>query len=359
MSRPARARIDLGALRHNFARARSAAGGSRIIAVIKANAYGHGVLPAAEVLADADAFAVASIEEALVLRDAGVDKRILLLAGIFDPAELDEAASRRLDLVVHDAWQVAALQSWRGAGRFDAWLKIDTGMHRLGVAAADVPVHAGALRALPCVRVVRLMTHLACADEPDSPHAAAQLAAMERACDGFDGEVCVANSAGLLGWPAARCDWVRPGIMLYGSSPFVGGDADRDGLRPVMHLESKIIAVRDLPRGECIGYGASYTAEKDLRMGVVALGYADGYPRRLGTGTPVLVDGRRTRLLGRVSMDLITLDLTGIPGAAVGSAVRFWGEGLPADEIAAAAGTIAYELFTGVNARVRREYLSA
>ncbi len=356
MSRPARARIDLGALQHNFQRARAAAPASHVIAVIKANAYGHGVLPVAERLADADAFAVAGIDEALVLREAGHRKRTLLLAGIFQPDELSEAAARDLDLIVHDVWQVDALSAWQGKGRFDVWLKVDTGMHRLGIAPAELAAILAALRSLPCVKNVRLMTHLACADEPASDHAQAQLQQMQACCAGFEGEVCIANSAALLGWPDARRDWVRPGIMLYGSSPFVGGDASKDGLRPVMHLESRLIAVRDLAEGETIGYGAAFRAASPMRMGVVAMGYADGYPRCLAAGTPVLVDDKPASLAGRVSMDLVTVDLSAVPEARVGSLVRFWGAGLPADAIARAAGTISYELFTGVNARVPRQY---
>lgn len=356
MSRPARARIDLQALTHNFRKARSAAPDARVIAVIKANAYGHGVLQAASALREADAFAVASLEEALVLREAGENKRLMLLAGIFSADELDEAARHGLDLVVHDAWQVAALRAWQGSGQFDIWLKVDTGMHRLGVGTGEVQGLLDELHTLDRVATVRLMTHLACADEPGSEHTRQQLACLDACQGGFSGELCVANSAATLGWPQARADWVRPGIMLYGSSPFVAGSAVQDGLLPVMHLESRLISVRDLPRGESIGYGAAFRATQDMRMGVVALGYGDGYPRRLGTGTPVLVDGQRTQLVGRVSMDLITVDLTGLPRAQVGSLVRFWGDGLPADEIARAAETIAYELFTGINARVPRVY---
>ncbi len=356
MSRPACARIDLAALTHNLSVARKSAPRSQVMAVIKADAYGHGVLQCADALKSADAFAVAGIDEALVLRAAGFEHRILLLGGIFDPAELDEAAAQNLDLVVHDAWQLAALRNWSGAKRVNTWLKVDSGMHRLGIPTTAVAGVAQELAALNCVRKVRLMTHLACADEPGSAHTSQQLAEFAACSRDFAGERSIANSAGVLAWPDAHADWIRPGIMLYGGSPFVGGNAQADGLLPVMHLESRVITVRDLAAGEAVGYGATWKTDHPIRMGVVAMGYGDGYPRQLGTGTPVLVDDQPARLIGRVSMDLITLDLTAVPAVGVGSVVRFWGAGLPADKIAGLAGTISYELLTGITARVPRVY---
>lgn len=356
MSRPAVARIDLTALADNFSRAKEAAPACRVMAVIKADAYGHGARACAHALQAADGYAVAGIDEALVLRAGGVGKPILLLGGFFHRAELPEIVQKRLDIVLHENWQLEALRGYQGALPLNVWVKVDSGMHRLGFPPERVAAVLEAVRTLPGIGTVRVLTHLACADEPGSGHVLAQLRVFDTVTAETGLERSIANSAATLGWPDAHADWVRPGIMLYGSSPFVDGDAAEDGLRPVMHLESRLIAVREVGSGESVGYGAAWTAVRAMRIGVAALGYADGYPRCLASGTPVLVDGRRAQLVGRVSMDLVTIDLTNVPVAEPGSTVRFWGEGLPADEIARAAGTIAYELFTGVTARVSRQY---
>ncbi len=356
MSRAARARIDLPALRRNLELARSAAGGARVMAVIKADAYGHGSVPCARALDAADSFAVVGLEEALVLRDAGIGKPMLLLEGFFTPDELRPIAALDLQIVVHAEEQVAALEAARLDTPLVVWLKIDTGMHRLGVQPSAVSALLSRLRSCGSVGSVHLMTHLACADDRQDDYTRTQLQNFADATAGLGLPCSIANSAGLMGWPESRAEWVRPGIMLYGSSPFIGGDAAAEGLAPVMHLESELIAVRDLPAGEPVGYGCTWRAPRDIRMGVVAMGYGDGYPRHAPSGTPVLVEGCRTTLIGRVSMDMITVLLDDVPNARPGSPVRLWGEGLPVDEVATAAGTISYELLTGITPRVPRIY---
>lgn len=357
MSRAACARIDLSALRRNLELARSVANGANVIAVIKADAYGHGAVPCARALSAADCFAVVGLEEAVVLRDAGIDKPIMLLEGFFDPSELRAISALGLQIVIHEPGQLAVLESARLEKPVTAWLKIDSGMHRLGIDPAETAGFVSRLQACAAVDAVHLMTHLACADDRQDDYTDRQLETFAVATRGLDLPRSIANSAGLLGWPATRGDWVRPGIMLYGSSPFIGGDATADGLAPVMNLESELIAVRDLAAGEPVGYGCTWRAPADIRMGVIALGYGDGYPRHAPAGTPVLVDGRRTTLIGRVSMDMLTVLLDDVPGARPGSPVRLWGEGLCVDEIAVAAGTISYELLTGITPRVPRIHI--
>lgn len=359
MSRAACARIDLGALRHNLAIARSSAPSSRVMAVVKADAYGNGSVACAQALDDADGFAVVGLEEAAVLRDAGIDKRILLLEGFFEPSELPEIRKLGLDIVVHAREQIDALEAAGLTDPISVWLKIDTGMHRLGIDPAEVPACVARLGDIPAVRDLQLMTHLACADERGSAYTRTQLQRFFQTCEGYDHMRSIANSAAILGWPEAHADWVRPGIMLYGSSPFENGEAGEENLRAVMSLESELIAVRDLAAGEPVGYGCTWRAERDGRIGVVAIGYADGYPRHAPSGTPVLVDGLRTSLVGRVSMDMITVDLDPVPDAGPGSSVRLWGDGLSIDEVARAAGTISYELLTKVTQRVPRVYRNA
>lgn len=358
MTRPVRARIDRQALQHNFSLAREAAGASRIMAVIKADAYGHGLVPVARVLAAADGFAVASLEEALALRRAGIKAPVLLLAGLFEAAELEPVLAHRLALVVHAEHQLRWLEEADPAGALDVWLKLDTGMHRLGVDPARVAEVRRRLLALPAVRrgALTLMSHLACADDPGDAYTDRQLDRFDTATAGWPGPRSLANSAALLTRPDTHFDWVRPGIMLYGGSPLLAGLPPPAALRPVMTFETRLIQVAQRRKGECLGYGASWTCPEDMPVGVAAAGYGDGFPRHAPSGTPVLVNGRRAALAGRVSMDTICIDLRGVAGAAVGDRVVLWGEGLPADEIAAHAGTIAYELFCGITPRVPRDY---
>jgi alanine racemase len=356
MTRPTRARVDLQALRHNFSRVRQAAPHSRTLAIVKANAYGHGTLEVARALPGADAFGVACTEEAITLREAGFDRRILLLEGPFAAADLALINAYRLDAVVHHASQLALLEAARPARPLNVWLKIDTGMNRLGF----LPAEAGAARArladLAGIGEVRLMTHFACADDLASDATPRQLARFQAAAADFAGELTLANSAAVLGWPDTHADWVRPGIMLYGASPLLGRGAPELDLRPVMTLGTRLIAVNARRKGDRVGYGGDWTCPRDTTIGVAAIGYGDGYPRHAPSGTPLLVNGRRVPLAGRVSMDMICLDLGTQPEARVGDEVILWGAGLPVDEIAARAGTIAYELFCGVGTRVQRDY---
>lgn len=351
MARPLLARIDTAALTHNLMLARDRAGQARVMAVIKANAYGHGLLRAAKALRAADGFAVLTLDEAVQLRGAGYTHPILLLEGFFHPDELPEIARRRLLPVIHREDQVDALARSRLEHKLDVFLKVDTGMHRLGLPPGRLADVLAKLRGLPQVGAVTLMSHFACADEPEVG-VAAQMERFRAATAGMDLPISLANSAALLAYPETLGDWVRPGIMLYGASPFAGKCGEDIGLLPAMHLTSQLIAVHPIRKGEGIGYGHAFVAPRDMRVGVVACGYADGYPRHAGTGTPVLVEGRLTRTLGRVSMDMLHVDLAEVPNAHVGSPVTLWGGGLPVEAVAAAAGTISYELLTAVAPRV-------
>ena len=354
MSRPLIARIDGAALAHNLALARQAAPGSRLLAVVKANGYGHGLARVARALRGADGFAVLSIDEAALLRAEGYTHPIVLLEGFFHPDELADIARLRLRPVIHRPDQAEVLARARLDHKVDVFLKLDTGMHRLGLPPTRLAETLAVLRGAPHVGGITLMTHFARAD--DAPETVAeQLAVFRAATAGLDLPASLANSAALLRHPETQADWVRPGLMLYGASPFSGQSGADLGLLPAMTLESRLIATQFVRKGEGVGYGATFVAERDMQVGVVACGYADGYPRHAGTGTPILVQGRRTRTLGRVSMDMLFADLSDVPGAHVGSPVTLWGEGLPAEHVAAAAGTIAYELFTALAPRVRIE----
>ena len=348
--RPIRARIDSAALRHNLDAARRRAPRSRICAVVKANAYGHGLARAARALAAAEGLALIELEAALELRRAGERRPMLLLQGFFSPEELEPIAAHGLTTVVHDPEQLAMLEKARLPKRIAVVAKLNTGMNRLGFPAEDLRGVLERLRGCPSVGVIALMTHFADADGERGVHW--QLERFAAATAGVDLPRSVANSAALLRYPEAHKDWVRPGIMLYGCSPFPDESAEKLGLKPAMTLTSELIAVRELRPGDSVGYGCTFTASEPMRVGVVACGYADGYPRHAPTGTPILVAGKRTRTVGRVAMDMLFADLTGIPEAAVGSPATLWGEGLPADEVAASAGTVSYELLCAVTPRV-------
>lgn len=356
--RPAHAVIDLDALRHNYRLAKRLSG-SRAFAVIKANAYGHGAVECAQALAsDADAFAVACIEEALQLRAAGITQPILLLEGWFEANELPLIAEHRLWAVVHAQWQVEQLLAATLSEPLHIWLKLDTGMHRVGFAPEEYPTVWRQLQASDQVVSLTKISHFSRADEPDTGRTEEQMAVFQRATEGLEGPASLCNSPGVLAWPQAHNDWLRPGIMLYGATPFSFPQAHADQLRPVMQLQSRVIAVRELPPGEPIGYGSRFVTQRPTRLGVVAMGYADGYPRHAPDGTPVLIDGQRSQLIGRVSMDMLTVDLTDLPHSGLGSEVRLWGAGLSASEVAAHAGTIAYQLFCNLN-RVPRHFTSS
>lgn len=354
--RPARALIDLGALRHNYRLARELAGG-RALAVIKADAYGHGAVRCAQALEnEADGFAVACIEEALELRESGIRAPILLLEGFFDADELALIDRHDLWCVVHSNWQIDAIEAHSFTHPLKVWLKLDSGMHRIGFPPASYPQAWQRLQALPQVGDVVAMSHFARADELDSDRTGQQIATFKALCKSWSAQTSLANSPALLGWPQARGDWGRAGLMLYGVSPYSVPHETTSRLRPVMTLQSRIIAVRDLDAGEPVGYGGQFMTTKPMRIGVAALGYADGYPQFAPSGTPVAVDGQPSRLAGRVSMDMLTLDLTDLPDAGLGSQVEFWGHQVAANEVATRGKTSPYRLLCGLK-RVSRVYL--
>ena len=353
--RPARALIDLSALRHNYRLAKSL-GGCRALAVVKANAYGHGALECAAALdSEADGFAVSAIEEALELREAGHRQPIVLLEGWFEASELELICRYDLWPVVHHHGQLQDLQQASLSQPLHLWLKLDSGMHRTGFSAAEYPNVWRQLQASSKVASLTSITHFARADEPDTGRTEQQLDAFRQATAGLEGAASLCNSAGVLAWPQAHGDWIRPGIMLYGASPFGFPQDHASRLQPVMQLDSRVIAVHQVPASEPIGYGSRFITSRPSRIGLVAMGYADGYPRHAPDGTPVLVDGQRTTLVGRVSMDMLTVDLTDLPATGLGSHVRLWGKGLDAGEVASCAGTISYQLFCNLN-RVPRYY---
>ncbi len=350
MPRPIEATIDLGAFRHNLSVVRRHAPRAAVFAVIKADAYGHGVMRAARALAGAEGYALLELDAAVRLREAGCAQRIALLEGVFAPRDLAVAAEHRLAIAIHNPEQIRMLDAAPADARFDVLLKINTGMNRLGFAAAEFAPVLGRLRTHPRVAQLTLMTHFANAD--DARGVIWQLESLERLAAGSALPRCLANSAAIQRYPETHADWVRPGIMLYGCSPFADVSAATLGLQPVMTLTSELIAVRELQPGERIGYGGAFEAARPMRVGIVACGYADGYPRHAPTGTPIVVGGQRTRTLGRVSMDMLCADLSAIPAARVGTPVTLWGAGLSADEVAAAAGTVSYELLCALAPRV-------
>lgn len=352
MSRPLRARIDLDALQHNLQRVRAAAPRSRIMAVVKANGYGHGMVRSAQALRDVDGFAVACLEEAVTLREAGLRQPISLLEGFFDSDELDAISRYRLTPVVHAEHQVRQLESAQLPQPIAVWLKVDTGMHRLGFAPEQLPAMYQRLRSCAGVERIGLFSHLGYADDRRSAQTPRQCARFLESIGDLPGERSLANSGGLLGWPETQLDWVRPGLMLYGISPFAGDTAREQDLQPVMRLESRLIAVNRHARGEALGYSGAWVCPEDMPVGIVAAGYGDGYPRHAPAGTPVLVNGRRAQLIGRVSMDMLCVDLREQPQARVGDPVMLWGDALPVEEIARCADTIPYELVCAVASRV-------
>lgn len=376
LTRPTGAHIDLDALRHNYRFARQLHGG-RTLAVMKANAYGHGAVPCALAIQDmADGYAVAFMQEALELREHGIDQPILVMEGVFDEQEMQAAFDKQLAIVIHQQEQVDLLERHgnnhcvqarqprerlsnpnvnEGDGfpddpRLDVWLKVDTGMHRLGFHPEEVAAVHQRLRTHALARSVTLMTHFSRADETHCAHTVRQIDCFDEVAGTIPGGASLCNSAGITAWPSARRDWGRAGLMLYGADPTVTHQTE---LQPVMTLQSKIMAVRSVPAGEPIGYGAGYVTQRPTRIGVVAIGYGDGYPRHAPSGTPVLVDHQLTHLIGRVCMDMLMVDLTDLPDTGIGSDVELWGKTLNVCTIAHHAGTVAHALLTGVM-RVRR-----
>jgi alanine racemase len=353
--------IDCAALRHNLGVVRTIAPQSKILAVVKANAYGHGIVPVAQALLSADAFGVARLKEALALRDAGIGQAIVLLEGVYSHADLNLAAQLKLELVIHSFAQLQALETWPGNARLAVWCKVDTGMNRLGFRPDEFALAWSRLRANTRVQNLRVMTHLADADARDHSRTPVQIARFQQLIADLRVERSIGNSAGLLAWPDARVEWVRPGLMLYGMSPFADQLASQLNLRAVMTLVTPLLAIRHLKAGEEVGYGGTWRATRDACVGIAAVGYGDGYPRHAKTGTPVLVAGKIAPLIGRVSMDMIAIDLTRVKGAGVaiepGELVTLWGEALPAERVAQFAETIPYELVCAISQRVAMRYL--
>jgi alanine racemase len=355
--RPLVATVDLAAIRHNYAHAKRCAPGRRALAVVKADAYGHGAAMVVTALAEeVDGFAVCCVEEARVVRANAPKARILLLEGCFDEEDWRSAAALNLDVAVQGHEQAERLLMLRGERQLNVWLKLDSGMHRLGFSADEIRHWAERLRAAPQVAEVNLISHLACADEQGHELTGQQLDCYVDLQDVEFDQRSFANSAAVLTFAPAHMDWIRPGIMLYGASPFAGMSAAALGLKPAMSLTAQIIALHEVPAGEGVGYGATWVAQRPSRVATVSCGYADGYPRHAPSGTPVVVRGQRVPLAGRVSMDMLAIDVTDLPQARIGDAVELWGAQLPVDDVAQAAGTIGYELLTKVTARVRREY---
>ena len=346
--------VDADALRHNFNQVRRLAPRAHVMAVIKANGYGHGLSWVANTLAAADAFGVSSVEEGLALRQAGVMQPVCLLEGFFTADELPTLAEHQLAPTIHDESQIQALSQATLPAKLTVWIKIDTGMHRLGFAPHDLPKVLARLRACTSVGDVRLLSHLANAEVASDPSAKLQIETFLTHTKNLGLETSLANSAGIVAWPDSHADWVRPGIMLYGVSPVAGKSAAQLSLRPVMTLQTSLIAVHKRKHGDAIGYGGDWRCPRDMPVGVAAIGYGDGYPRHATAGTPVLVNGRRVLLVGRVSMDMITLDLSSQPQARIGDPVILWGKDLPVEEVAQSAGTIAYELLCHVTERIPR-----
>ncbi|MEJ2694089.1 MAG: alanine racemase [Candidatus Thiodiazotropha sp.] len=353
MGHAPQALIDHAALRHNLQRVREAAPASRVWVVLKADAYGHGLERVARTLAQADGFAVARLDEAVRLRRLDPARPILILGGCYTRDELEVAARQRFEVTLHQHLQLALLDEMdRHAPPLRVWLKVDTGMHRLGFAPGLVEGVAERLSRHSKVGSLNLLTHLANADDRSDSATHSQLHQFDSLDQGRYQACSIANSAGVLGFEASHRDWVRPGIMLYGASPFLEGRAEQDGLRPVMTLRSRVVSVKLARPGDPIGYGGCYRCPEEMPVAVVAAGYGDGYPRHAVEGTPVLVGGQRLPLIGRVSMDLITLDAREYPDVRVGEEAVLWGRGLPVEEVAEQAGTIAYELFCNVSSRV-------
>jgi len=354
MTRPAQITIDLSALQHNLRQIRQITNGCRVIAMVKSNAYGHGIERVAAALPDADALGVACLEEGLCLRKAGVKNPIILMEGLFDQAELPIAIANNFTLVVHHAEQIAMLEKSTVRSSINIWLKINTGMYRLGFAPAEVK--SAWQRLMQCQNInkpIGLMTHFAEADVIDSLATEQQISLFNMTTADLPGPRSLANSAGILAYPIAHTDWVRPGIMLYGASPFAGKHGADYGLQPVMSLTSQLIAIHDVVRGAKIGYGGTWTAAEDMRVGVIAMGYGDGYPRHAPNGTPILVNNKICPLVGRVSMDMLAVDLTLQPNAVLHDPVTLWGAGLPVEMIAESSQTTCYELLTRMMQRVR------
>lgn len=354
MTRPALITIDSAALRHNLAQVKRLAPDSQVLAMVKANGYGHGMVTIAKALHDADGFGVASIDEGIILREAGIKQPIFLMEGLFSPDELTLAALHHFTLIIHHEPQVAMLQSVKLKTPLSVWLKVNTGMNRLGLSSEAFPACYQTLMASPMVdKPIGVMTHFAEADNPNTEATVKQLEAFMPLVEGLDSPMSLCNSAGILSLPMAHADWVRPGLMLYGASPFAGETGADRGLKPVMTFSSRLMAIQAVKKGQKVGYGGTWAAKSDTRIGIVAAGYGDGYPQQAKNGTPVLVNDTLCALAGRVSMDMLAVDLKASKEAAIGDPVTLWGDGLPVETVAHHSFTSPYELLTSMPARPR------
>lgn len=349
----AQAQINGAALEHNLSRVKQLAPQAKILAMVKSNGYGHGVATVVNYLERADAFGLARLGEATRLRELGVKKPLVLMEGFLQQDELQAIDKYHLEVVIHQPWQVEMLEAYQFKKPVKVWLKVNTGMHRLGVEPEMCLALFQRLKASPQVDDdIHLMTHFACADERDSVMTRKQMTLFYDLVKELSSPRSLANSAGIIAWPDSHSDWVRPGLMLYGASPFSDKTAEDLALKPAMTLTSKLIAINKICKGQTVGYGATWTAPEDMVLGVVAIGYGDGYPRYARNGTPVLVAGHSCSLVGRVSMDMLTVDLRSYIDAKVGDNVTLWGEGLPVETIALWADTVPYTLLTGITSRV-------
>lgn len=354
MTRRAEMHINSDALLHNFNRVREFASHSKIIAMVKANAYGHDLRRVANLLKDADAFGVACLEEAKMIRQAGVTRQpIIIMVGFFSESELDDISTLNCEVVLHQQHQIEVLKKVHLASFINVWLKINTGMNRLGFLPEELETVYKTLRELNNVREIRLMTHFSDADNPTNPKTKNQIEIFNKVTKDFSNEKSLANSAGIIAFPESHADWVRPGLMLYGASPIVGKTAADFNLKPAMTLTSEILSVQHYKKSDQIGYGSTFICPENMPVGIAALGYGDGYPWHASGCAPILVKDHECQLAGRVSMDMLAIDLRNYPEAKIGDRVVLWGDGMPIERIAESANTIPYELLCGI---VRRVY---
>lgn len=358
--RPTFLRIDLDAVRNNAKEARFCAPESKMLACVKANAYGHGIALVAEAIeSEVDGFGVANLDEGLSLRAAGIRKPVLLLEGLFEKEELETAIVEKFSLTIHSQHQIDMLIGCDSSDAITVWLKMDTGMHRLGFSPSEYISAYRALAQIPCVKEIVLMTHFACADDLQDELTLRQIDRFNSTTQGLAGARSLANSSAILAWKQSHMDWIRPGFMLYGLNPVSGYQVAAEGLIPAMEMLSEVVAVREINAGESVGYSQSWTAKRDSRIAVIALGYGDGYPRNTLSGTPVLVDGQLAQSVGLVAMDMMMVDVTELPSAGIGSPVELWGKNLSINKVAENSGFSPYELMTRLPDRLPRIYLKS
>lgn len=349
MSRPFTVELDLAALRHNVKRIRNIAPQSKILAMVKANAYGHGLVSIAKALTDVEGFGVSCSEEALYLRQAGLTQRIVLMEGLFSKDEIPLLTDHELDTVIHDWNQLNLLSEHRLPHPINVWLKINTGMNRLGFSPDDFSKVLQKLDCCPWLKIMCVMTHFSSADKSEDITTQSQIKLFEHTIKKYSFPTSLANSAAILAHPNTHADWLRPGLMLYGVSPFADSSAAKFSLKPVMTLKSEIISIHALESGDRVGYGGTWMAPKPLRVGIVAIGYGDGYPHRAESGTPILVNDKLCELIGQVSMDMLTVNLSNQPDAKLGDPVVLWGTGLPIEQVAESTSSFRFELLCGIN----------